>query len=488
MSNKVTLGQLSTGVPGLDTLLSGGLSEFSFNVISGAPGSCKTTLAHQIMFALAGPQRKALFFTVVGEPPLKMLRYQQQYSFFDINKVGSSIRYVNLADDLQSGDFEGVLARIFREVEEFQPGLIFVDSFRSVVHTAKPGNEGISDLQDFVQKLGVQMATWQATTFLIGEYSHDDPGASPIFTVADGLIHLSQHLHDNYVVRKIRIVKMRGQPHLAGLHTFRISDDGLHIFPRQIAGQHASHRTDFGADGKVRRLAMGTDGLDEMLGGGLPAGYSMLIVGPSGSGKTTLAANFLAAGAKNGETAIFMSFERWLSNSLHTSFGELVKAGSVAVIENRSLGLSIEEILDDLLREIEQRKATRVVIDSLSAMELSLAPEFRHNFHESVFLMVAGLTAGGVSVLVTAEQEDKSREHKFSLAGTAFLADALLALRYYETDGHVHRAMSVVKVRGSEHSNELRSYKVTEVGVIIGELVSEYGSLLSGHAMERGRS
>src|SRR6478672_10705731 len=142
MRFKVVLGKLPTCVPGLDTLLGGGLTEFSFNVIAGAPGSCKTTLAHQIMFGLVNPQRKALFFTVIGEPPLKMLRYQQQYSFFDIDKVGSMIRYVNLADDLKDNGFSGVLSRILNEVADFQPSLIFVDSFKSVMHTAKPGNEG----------------------------------------------------------------------------------------------------------------------------------------------------------------------------------------------------------------------------------------------------------------------------------------------------------------------------------------------------------
>ena len=169
MSDKVTLGKLSTGVPGLDILLGGGLSEFSFNLIAGAPGSGKTTLAHQIMFALASPERRALFFTVLGEPPLKMLRYQQQFSFFDMNKVGPCIRYVNLADDLRAGHFNGVLERIMREVEDFGPGLVFVDSFRSVMQAARSGNEGLSDLQAFIQELGSRMATWQATTFLIGE-------------------------------------------------------------------------------------------------------------------------------------------------------------------------------------------------------------------------------------------------------------------------------------------------------------------------------
>ena len=125
MSDKVSLGKLSTGVQGLDVLLGGGLSEFSFNLIAGPPGSGKTTLAHQIMFSIATTERRALFFTVLGEPPLKMLRYQQQYSFFDMQKVGTAVRYVNLAEDLRAGDFSTVLARMMKEVEDFAPSLVF---------------------------------------------------------------------------------------------------------------------------------------------------------------------------------------------------------------------------------------------------------------------------------------------------------------------------------------------------------------------------
>src|ERR1700730_9105495 len=133
MSDRVTIRRLATGVPGLDDILGGGLPEFSFNLIVGPPGSGKTTLAHQIMFALATRERPALFFTVLGEPPLKMLRYQQQFSFFDPDKIQESIRVVNLSDALATGNFDQVLARIANEVEASSPGLVFVDSFRSVM-------------------------------------------------------------------------------------------------------------------------------------------------------------------------------------------------------------------------------------------------------------------------------------------------------------------------------------------------------------------
>ena len=146
MIEKLRIRRLPTGVPGLDNLLGGGLPEFSFNLIAGTPGSGKTTLAHQIMFSLANADNRALFFTVLGEPALKMLRYQQQFPFFDISKINESIRFVNLSADLMDGSFERVLARIGEEVKDYAPSLVFVDSFRSVVRSAKQGEQGVLEI------------------------------------------------------------------------------------------------------------------------------------------------------------------------------------------------------------------------------------------------------------------------------------------------------------------------------------------------------
>src|ERR1700687_719297 len=119
--NKVTIDKLPTGVPGLDEILGGGLPEFSFNIVAGAPGCGKTTLAHQFIFANATPERPALYFTVLGEPALKMLRYQQQYSFFDVSKLSSSIRFIDLSHVLVERGLTGILEEIAREVEAGNP-------------------------------------------------------------------------------------------------------------------------------------------------------------------------------------------------------------------------------------------------------------------------------------------------------------------------------------------------------------------------------
>lgn len=483
MSNRVNIRRLQTGVPGLDNLLGGGLPEFSFNLIAGTPGSGKTTLAHQIMFALADADCRALFFTVLGEPSLKMLRYQQQFPFFDIDKVNDSVRFVNLSEDLLQGDLDGVLARIDDEVKNYAPRLVFVDSFRSVVRSAKQDQHGEVDLQRFVQQLGMHMTSWQATTFLIGEYLQPEATSSPVFTVADGILWLSQNMHQNSMVRKMQVIKMRGQAQAPGLHTFRIDDDGIRVFPRAIIKEGAAQASAISAmiSNEGRRVPMGIPGFDEMLGGGLPAGYSLLLVGPSGSGKTIFATEFLAEGVQRNEPGVIAAFEKSPSQLLgNQRLYSMIQNGKVGVIDTRSLDLSIDEILHDLIQMISQMQAKRVVIDSLSGFELALAPEFSENFRSSLYRMVAELTDMGVTILMTTELEDRYTDLRFSPYGSAFLADAIVVQRYVEIAGQFKRVFSVVKVRGSQHSKDIRVFDISSEGVKVGDVLSDYTGIMAG--------
>ncbi|SFU94123.1 ATPase domain-containing protein [Pseudoduganella namucuonensis] len=475
--NKVIIQRLPTGVPGLDQLLGGGVPEYSFNLLAGTPGSGKTTLAHQIMFSLATPERRALFFTVLGEPPLKMLRYQQQFPFFDIAKVNQSIKFVNLAADLLDGDFERVLARIAAEVAAFQPSLVFVDSFRSVAQSSRAMDDGTAGLQHFVQQLGMQMTGWLATTFLIGEYLAPEAESSPIFTVADGILWLSQQVQRDSMVRKIQVVKMRGQAQTLGVHTFRINEQGVQIFPRAMLRPDSAH--DAAITGN-ERVSMGVPELDSMLGGGLPAAYSMLLVGPSGSGKTVLATQFLAEGVRNGEPGVIAAFEKSPNQLLSRQLNDLVRSGQVGMIDTRTLDMSIDEVLHDMVAMIVRMKAKRVVIDSLSGFELALAAMFRDDFRESLYRLIAVLTGMGVTVLMTAELEDRYTALSFSSYGNAFLADAIVMQRYVEIESRLQRVIAVVKVRASAHSKDIRFFEIDGDGIRIGAPLAGYEGILSG--------
>ena len=483
MTDKVPIRQLPTGVPGLDQILGGGLPEFSFNLIAGAPGSGKTTLAQQIMFGLARPKSKAIYFTVVGEPPLKMLRYQQQYAFFDVERVDESIRFVNLSQDIIGGGLDKVLARIVQEVEETNPGVVFVDSFRTVAQAAARAHGGEAELQYFVQQLAIRLTGWQATTFLIGEYEPTEAEHDPVFTVADGLLWLYQSMDRNSMVRKIQVMKMRGQAPIPGLHTFRITSAGVDVFPRVIVdppdkpSRKSSPR---------KRLVLDIDELDAMLGGGIPAGYSVLVAGPSGSGKSVLATEVIMAGIRHGEPGILAVFEKRPNEYSQTppggpAFEQMIRQGKVGVIHSRPLDLSIDETLYEIVEEIHRLKAQRLVVDSLSGFELALAPTFREDFRESLYRMVAVITGMGVTMMMTAELEDSYAELRFSPHGTAFLTDVIIMQRYIELKGQLQRVMSVVKVRGSVHSKDIRAFEISEAGIVVGEALGNYEGLLTGH-------
>ena len=478
-ADRVAIHRLATGVPGFDEILGGGLPEFSFNLIAGAPGSGKTTLAHQIMFALATRARAALYFTVLGEPPLKMLRYQQQFTFFDGAKINESIRFVSLSDEMASGDLTVVLRRIVSEVESRAPAMVFVDSLRSILLAGEETERPFLGLQQFIPQLGVLMATWQATTFLLGEYSSGaDP--NPIFTVADGLIWLRQSVERNSVVRKMEIVKMRGQSTLAGLHTFRIGAEGVKVFaPARVAVEVADQLP--GSE----RVHLGVPGLDEMMGGGLPRGYSLLVAGPSGSGKSILASAFLVEGARAGESGVIAAFEQRRQRSRGRDLAELIASGRVGVVDTTASDLSVDEIASLLIDEVTRLDASRVVIDSLSGFELALAPTFRSDFRESMARLVSALASTGVTVLMTSELEDRYSDLRFSPYGTAFLTDAIIVQRYIEVESRLQRVIAVVKVRGSAHSNELRVFGIDDAGIRIGSMRADLEGLLGGSPRHR---
>jgi circadian clock protein KaiC len=484
--DKVKIRKLPTGVPGLDEIVGGGLPEFSFNIIAGAPGSGKTTLTHQFVFANATPEHPALYFTVLGESALKMLRYQQQYTFFDQAKLNNSVRFINLSQVVLEKDLDAVLEAITKEVEKALPAVVVVDSFRTLAR--KPRGE--MELQSFIQRLALFLASWQATTFLVGEYAEEEMRDNPIFTVADGLIWLSQIAERNSIVRKLQVVKLRGQASVPGLHTVRITDAGLQAFSRTfgLTGQKRKSPNQ-------RRLSIGIPELDKMLGGGIPEGDSVLVTGASGTGKSVLATQFIAAGISQGEPGIVAVFEErpQAYTQRADSFGLDLKRpqeeGKLEILYLRPLDLSVDETMQAILEAVQKIGAKRLVIDSLAGFEMALSPGFRADFRESLYRMIFALTGIGVTILSTVEVDESFTEFPFSTYSISFLTDDIIRLRYVSIEGQLRKIIVVIKMRGGNHSKDVREYEITPEGMLIlGESLSGYQGLITGIPVRSSRS
>jgi circadian clock protein KaiC len=479
--DKVNIRKLPTGVRGLDEIMGGGFPEYSFNIVAGGPGCGKTTMAHQIVFANATAEKPALYFTVLGEPALKMLRYQQQYSFFNLAKVNKAVRFFNLSHVVLEKDLGGVFEEITREVQASRPSMVVVDSFRNVARKALDADAAM-ELPGFIQRLALFLTSWEATTFLIGEYSEQEILDNPVFTVADGLFWLTQNVERNSVVRKLQIIKLRGQESVPGLHTIRINGDGLQAFSRTL-GLVGKRRK----PAQRRLLSIGIPELDKMMGGGIFEGDSVLVSGPSGTGKSALATQFLAEGLRNGEPGVAAVFEERppgyveRARALGMDLDTPQKNGALEMLYLRPLDLSVDETMQEILDAVKRLGAKRLVIDSLVGFEMALAPGFREDFRESLYRMIAALTGAGVTIFTTVEIEDTFTAMQFSHYTISFLTDDIIRLRYVEIEGQLRKVVVVIKMRGGNHSKDIREYVITDKGVVvIGPRQTDYARLTTG--------
>jgi circadian clock protein KaiC len=330
--------------------------------------------------------------------------------------------------------------------------------------------------------LALLLTSWQATTFLVGEYVEGEIRDNPVFTVSDGLLWLYQAADRSSIVRKLQIVKLRGQASVPGMHTFRITQDGLQAFSRTL-GLGGQQRKIPG----TRRLSIGIPELDKMLGGGIPEGDSVLVAGASGTGKSVLATQFIAEGIRQGDPGIVVVFEERPQEYAERagSFGlDLEKPQiekKLEILYLRPLDLSVDETMHEILNAVTKIGAKRLVIDSLAGFEMALAPSFRSEFRESLYRMITALTGIGVTILSTVEVNESFTEFPFSTYSISFLTDDIIRLRYVSIDGELRKIMVIIKMRGGNHSSDIREYKITAKGVVISDdRLTGYQGLITG--------
>ena len=475
---------IQTGVPGLDAILGGGLPELSFTVVGGGQGSGKTTLGHQIAFANGTVERPALYCTVVGEPPLKMLRYQQQFDFFEVEKVGSAVHFRNFAAETLAGDLEGVMDAILGEVEELEPGVVVVDSFSSVLSaTGMDRRRPAGRMDRFIHELSNRMTSWEATTFLLGEFGDSDLQDDPVFTVADAILWLRNVRQHDSRLRKVEVGKLRGGEELPGQHLYRIGKGGLRVYPRLIRPLPEVDLSPKDAP----RMSTGVPGLDGIMEGGVVPGDAVIVSGPSGSGKSVLGMQFAKAGLDAGEGVVIVLFEESVARYVAraAALGCDLEAhrgdGRVAILRRVPLDLGLDEVFEEIRDAATELGGARVVIDSLSGLESSaIGAEEVVLLRHSLRRLIEALTDGGVTVLITVEMRQDGSTFELTPNNTSYLADDVVVQRYVEIEGTLEKVLSVVKMRRSAHSRAFHRYSITERGLTVGEPLKNLQGILTG--------
>lgn len=451
-------GRLVSGHAPLDMVLGGGLPGNAISLITGLPGTGKTIIAQQYVFANAGPQRPAVYFSTVSEPLEKIVRFGQGLDFFDRAAVGESVFFEDLGAVLTAGGLGSVTKQIATVLRERRPELIVIDSFKALHAFAESDGE----FREFLHELAGLLGALAVSSLWVGEYERSEVGSLAEFAVADAIVDLATERAGQREIRFLTIRKLRGSGYLSGQHAYRLSRSGLHLFPR-LADALIEADYDLGDV----RASSGIPALDELLGSGYWPGTSTLIIGPSGSGKTLMGLHFIFNGARQGEPGVIASLQEngTQLQRVAAGFGWSLREPHVEVMYRSPVDIYIDEWVHDLIQAVERTGARRVLVDSLVDLRLAAADETR--FREFIYSLVQRFSRQGVSMLMTLESPGLFQAEHLSDSATSHLSDNVVLLSYILQDDSLSRAMAVIKSRASHHDAAIRQFTISPHGIVL---------------------
>lgn len=450
--------RLSSGHERLDQVLHGGLPRNGINLIIGTPGTGKTILSQQYTFHNATAERPALYLSTVSEPFDKIIRYGQSLTFFERAAIGRRVIYEDLGNVLGEGGLSDVLRTFDTLMKEHRPGLVVIDSFKAL----RPFATDEGEFRRFLHDLAGRLTAVAASAFWVGEYDADQAQDAAEFAVADTIIALSTRRIAERETRVLRVLKMRGSGFASGEHAYRITPQGLHVFPR------LADRLDLSSYSlDTERISTGVAALDELLGDGYWPGASTLVCGPSGIGKTLMGLHFIFNGAGLGEPGIIATLQenRTQLGRIVSGYGWSLDAEGVHLMSRTPVDMYIDEWVYDLVDLAGRVGARRIMIDSLA--DLGLATGDPRRVQEWMYSVINRFSRAGVSLLMTLEVPELFELARISETSMSHLSDNVLLLRYVRQGGRLQRALTVLKRRASSHDPVIRPFEITGEGITL---------------------
>jgi circadian clock protein KaiC len=482
MTEPQPIERVSSGIPGLDTVLRGGFPKGGLHIIQGPPGTGKTTLGNQLCYHNTAAGGCALYITLLAENHARMLLHLGTMDFFDAERLLDHVAYVSGLGALQDEGLPGLLTLSRREIAVRRATVVVLDGLVAAEDRATSDTE----FKQFIQALQAQAAMQGCTVFLLT--TAKGQAVPPEHTMVDGIIELTDARYGSRAERGLFVNKLRGSDYLPGRHPFRITPEGLVVYPRIEAALHQSSRPDEARSGRV---STGIEGLDAMLGGGTPDATVTGLFGPSGIGKTTLGLHYVCRSSAAEPGLFFGFYETPPRLKQQAAYIGLDLEGAVHRGDVEILWQPQGEALQDalahrLLDAISRRGVRRLFLDGLGGfMEASVEPGRISRFFA---ILVNELRARGVTTLYTMETRDVIGPGiELPISGISSLVENLIALRYLEYHSRARRLLSVVKVRGSRFDPTMCEFAIiNQHGIRLTGAFEGTDELLSGFARDRG--